>query len=79
MPSGRERQQAVSREEGTRPTHLAREQPEQTPCEVERFKDRSVLVDPLLDKLVLEPAEELECELLGRGVSFVPFILGGER
>lgn len=44
-------------------THLAREEPEQTPCEVERFKDGPVLVDPLLDKLVLEPAEELECEL----------------
>jgi hypothetical protein len=43
------------------PKKILDEEPEQTPCEVERFKDGPVLVDPLLDKLVLEPAEELEC------------------
>ena len=65
MPSGKGASASEYDDKEGRETkpHLAREEPEQTPCEVERFKDGPVLVDPLLDKLVLEPAEELECEL----------------
>jgi hypothetical protein len=45
---------------------LAREEAEEAPCEVERVEDGAVLVRALLDKLVLEPAEELDGELWRR-------------
>mmetsp|Transcript_7875 Transcript_7875/g.13507 ORF Transcript_7875/g.13507 Transcript_7875/m.13507 type:complete len:340 (-) Transcript_7875:546-1565(-) len=52
--------------------HLTRERAQQRPAQVNRVKNRSVLVRPLSDELVLELVEELEVQLVLRRQRLLP-------